>query len=404
MRRTAWALLLVFVFTIPWEYSLDLGAPLGNISRICGLTLLLAIIPAVLLSGRIRVPGVIQWLTLALFLWFCCSYFWSIDPSSTLQRLRSDAQVMMVVWIIWELVESADQLRDLVRVYVAGSWVLGLLTIASLAWPGSEDLLRFAPVGQDPNDVARFLDLGFPFAALLVNGEPRRWGRTLAFGYFPMGMVAVSLTGSRSGALAALLAILGCGFLLQRCHPRLVASAAMLLPLIAAVFWYLVPRAPLARIASIPEQLAGGDLNQRLNIWAAGWQAFAHAPWLGSGAGSFVDAAGLAQVDTAHNTVVSVAVEGGLVALTLTLALAVAGIGCVQSMRGAARIGFGTVLLVLLVASMAATVEGNRSAWFLFAMVSVTKRITREDSVSMMSQFEPVTFPRNRSITVGTLA
>ena len=27
MRRIAWGLLLVFVFAIPWEYSLDAGEP-----------------------------------------------------------------------------------------------------------------------------------------------------------------------------------------------------------------------------------------------------------------------------------------------------------------------------------------------------------------------------------------
>lgn len=41
MRRIAWFLLLIFAFAIPWEYSLDLGEPLGNIARIVGLLLLL---------------------------------------------------------------------------------------------------------------------------------------------------------------------------------------------------------------------------------------------------------------------------------------------------------------------------------------------------------------------------
>ena len=42
MRRIAWVLLLLFAFAIPWEYSLDLGEPLGNVARIAGLLLLLA--------------------------------------------------------------------------------------------------------------------------------------------------------------------------------------------------------------------------------------------------------------------------------------------------------------------------------------------------------------------------
>ena len=88
MRRIAWALLLLFAFTIPWENSLDLGEPLGNVARIAGLLLLLAAIPAVFQAGRLRTPGLLQWAVLALYLWFCCSYFWTIDELATAARMQ----------------------------------------------------------------------------------------------------------------------------------------------------------------------------------------------------------------------------------------------------------------------------------------------------------------------------
>src|SRR5581483_4464211 len=52
MRRVAQILLLFFAFAIRWEYSLDLGEPLGNVARILGIVVLLAAIPAVLQVGR----------------------------------------------------------------------------------------------------------------------------------------------------------------------------------------------------------------------------------------------------------------------------------------------------------------------------------------------------------------
>ena len=88
MRRIAWLLLLLFAFAIPWEYSLELGAPLGNIARFIGVLLLLVAIPAVLQAGRMRSPGPMQWLVLAFFLWFCCTCFWTIDPQVTVAKLR----------------------------------------------------------------------------------------------------------------------------------------------------------------------------------------------------------------------------------------------------------------------------------------------------------------------------
>ena len=57
----------------------------------------------------------------------------------------------------------------LLRAALAGSWVLAILTVANVASPEAiaSGQIRFAAIGQDPNDVARFLDLGFPVAALL---------------------------------------------------------------------------------------------------------------------------------------------------------------------------------------------------------------------------------------------
>ena len=116
MRRIAWVLLLVFAFAIPWEYSLNLGEPLGNAARIAGLLLLLVAIPAVLQAGRLRAPGPMQWVVLAFFLWFCCSYFWTIEPLATLDKLRGYFQEMMIVWLVWEFAESPRDLRALLQI------------------------------------------------------------------------------------------------------------------------------------------------------------------------------------------------------------------------------------------------------------------------------------------------
>ncbi len=243
MRRIAWMMLLLFVFTIPWEYSLDLGGLLGNAARIAGLLVLLAAVPAVLQAGRMRTPGAFWALTLALFLWFCCSYFWTIDPTATLEKSRGFFQEMMIVWLMWEFVDTPGDLRSLLRATVAGSWVLALLTLAAFSSPEAiaTGQIRFAAFGQDPNEVARFLDLGFPLAALLVNCE-RRWPpRLLALGFFPLGIFAVVLTASREGLLAAVIGLSGSLVLLIGSRTRRIAFAAFALPPFLAALWLIVP-------------------------------------------------------------------------------------------------------------------------------------------------------------------
>ena len=115
MRKIAWALLLLFAFSIPWEYSLNLGEPLGNVARIAGVFLLIVAVPAILQTGGLRTPGPMQWLVLAFYLWFCCSYFWTLDQQTTLERMRGYFQEMMIVWLVWEFAESPRDLRSLLR-------------------------------------------------------------------------------------------------------------------------------------------------------------------------------------------------------------------------------------------------------------------------------------------------
>jgi O-antigen ligase len=389
MRRIAWLLLLLLAFAIPWEYSLDLGGLLGNAARIAGLLVLLAAVPAVMQAGRMRTPGAFWILTLALFLWLCCSYLWTIDPAATLERMRGYFQEMMIVWLMWELADTPADLRSLLRATVAGSWVLALLTLAAFSSPQAiaEGQIRFAAYGQDPNEVARFLDLGFPFAALLVSCERQWLPRLLAIGFFPLGIVSVLLTASREGFLAALIGIAGSIVLLTKGRARRTVATAFVLPPFLAALWLIVPNGTLARLATIPEQIQSGDLNQRLNIWMAGWRAFEHAPILGTGAGSFVAAAHLSPIDTAHNTALSIAVSGGLCALFLATALVVLAVRCALRTSGSLRLTLITSLIVWLLTSFVATVEENRTTWLLLAMVAVAGRLACDDPGGLAACF-----------------
>jgi O-antigen ligase len=391
MRRIAWLLLLLFAFAIPWEYSLELGAPLGNIARFIGLLLLLVAIPAVLQAGRMRSPGPMQWLVLAFFLWFCCTCFWTIDPQVTEAKLRGYLQEVLIVWLVWEFAESAGDLRALLRATVAGSWVLALLTLANFATAEAvANQIRFAAEGQDPNDVARFLNLGFPLAALLLNSEPRWPWRLLAAGYLPLGLVAVLLTASRGGFLAAIVALAGSGVLLVYGRPRRVLAGVLTLPLLAAGLWLTVPRGTYERLATISEQLQGGDLNQRWNIWRAGWQAFARAPFFGSGAGTFVSAAGVAPIDTAHNTALAIAVTGGLCALFLASAIVAIAVWSIMQIHGPLKWALATTLAVWLVTSLVATVEESRTTWLLLAMIALAGRLAVEEPEELAACFPTV--------------
>ena len=376
MRKPAWWLLLGLTFSIPWEYSLDLGAPLGNVSRVLSVALLLAMVPAVLQAGRVRRLHGLHWLVLALLAWFAVSYFWSVDREATLAQVRGYAQVTMIAWFVWELTESPGELRSLLRCYVAGSWVLAVLTLANFASADAANQVRFVAGGQDPNDVARFLDIGFPLSALLIRGESRWGDKLLALGFMPIGFLGVLLTASRSGVIAAGIALCGCGIMLA--NDRSWKFIAMTLPVVLAVFWRAAPQGTTERILSTGQALAGGDLNQRLSIWEAGWQAFVRSPFAGSGAGTFVSAAHLAPGVTAHNTALGIAVEGGVAALLAATAILAIAAATVHRLPAAMRWGLGTAFLVLLVNALVLSLQTNRTTWLLLGMIAVAGRLASE--------------------------
>lgn len=378
MRRITWILLLFFAFTVPWQYSLDFGEPFGNIARCAGLLVVPFALASALQSRGIRPPGILQYAVAAFLIYLCCTSLWTLDLSDTTDRLRGYFQEMLIVWLIWEFADSAAQLRALLRAWVAGSSILAILTLVTLFSPQTSGQFRFVPAGQNANDVARFLALAIPLAAVLFISESRWQWRLLSAVYLPLGFAAVLFTASRSGFILCLVAFSGSGVLLVRKHPGLASIGAAVILGVGAEVARVAPIDTLRRLGTIPDQILNGGLNQRFDIWISGWQAFARAPFFGTGAGTFIAATGLPPGDTAHNTALSIAIEGGVCALALATTIVAIAIRCVRNTCEPVRIALATVLLTWLAASFTATVEETRTTWLLLALVALAARLSAE--------------------------
>jgi O-antigen ligase len=162
-------------------------------------------------------------------------------------------------------------------------------------------------------------------------------------------------------------------------HPRGAVAGVMAMPVVAASLWFAIPRETFERLATIPSQIEGGDLNQRLNIWDAGWHAFVRSPLVGSGAGTFTVAAGTDFRDTAHNSELSILVGGGLIALFLALGILALAARAVFKARGPLQLALATVLVVWGLAAQVDTVEENRATWLLLGLMAVAGRLAAEE-------------------------
>jgi len=381
----------MFVFAIPWEYSLDFGQPIGNIARLAGLAVAAVTLLAVAQKGRIQRFSPQHWAILGFFLWTCASAVWSLDPITSLTRLPGYAQELMVFALAWELVDSAEDWLALLRSWLAGSWVLALLTLASLFTlrDDTQAQARFYATGQDPNDVARFLCLCLPVAALAYALDQSRAGRLFSGGYFFVSLAAVVATASRGGILAALVGLMGSAYVLRRrLQPRwwAIASAGIA----AAVLVWLIPPETYLRIFTITDQFSGGDLNQRTVIWSWGWSAFERAPLLGHGAGTFVAAAGLAPFDTAHNTFLSVLVEYGIAGLALFILILILALQACHRLEPVQRAALFTMVAIWLISALVGTVAESRSTWLMFGVIAVADRLHARISITSTTKPVPV--------------
>ena len=114
LTSIAFALLFVFVFSIPLENALVLPG-IGTIGRLVGLAAFALGILAIVETGKVRSPSPVHLLMLAFVVWASLSYFWTVSPDDTVEEVLSYVQLLAMVWLVWELAPLPRQRVLLVR-------------------------------------------------------------------------------------------------------------------------------------------------------------------------------------------------------------------------------------------------------------------------------------------------
>lgn len=396
MTRLARLGLLVFAFVLPWEDSLLLPY-LGSLGRVSGLLLLAAGLPSLFQGNRLRVrlPSLFLLLMLAFVVWSGLSMFWSLDPGASLAHALSRLQLLAMAVLVWNLIGSADEAQPVMRAYVLGCYVaIGSAAFNFLA--GNEYVYqRYSATGTDPNDFATMLALGIPLAWLLVlRGRQGLWFWPLLL-YLPAVLAAILLTSSRGGALVTLLALLVVPLTLRHLDlPRRIAfwfvvAVGSLLAIFAAPMLIDTVSSSLERLSSTAAEVSSGTLNERADIWSAGFQALDDNNLLGVGAGAFATAVQpyAGQPLLAHNTYISVFVELGPTGLLLFVAAILAAALPLLRLAEPQRTVLFVLVLTLVVGLIPLTWEIRKVTWFILTVVTahgtVMAGTRREPEVSV---------------------
>jgi len=370
MTAVAYAGLWLFVFSIPWERVFVLPG-ISIITQVTGaLSAGLALL-AVVLTGRFRRWHVFHLAALLFWVWAALDLFLWHTVQKLPNKFWTFGQLLVVVWIIWELATTERRILGLLTAYVLGGYVAVLDTVMLYRREGGA-LRRFAAGGADPNDLAMILALGIPMAWYLGMTYRRPVVRWICRGYLPAAMVAVGLTGSRGGMLATTVALMVIPLTMTRLSPNRLALAIISLVLSGALAVAYTPETLLQRLATTGEEVQGGSLGGRGKLWKAGLEVFAERPLVGYGTGGFVAAITPIMADeskVAHNSFLSVLVEEGLVGLIIYLAMILAVVRAVLRLPKTDRRFALAQLATLGVAMLPLTWEDRKAVWFILPVM-----------------------------------
>ena len=333
----------------------------------------------------------------------------SRDAAASAFKLSTQVYLLSLPILAYNLVRTADELREVLLAWLAAAAVLGLLAVATVAlFPllGPNSILAGSlhhygtlPPGNYPR-----IELTFVFPAMLANfltvsliillisarlgWVPRRLAPPLGAGILVGAFFA--LTPGFGGLLLA--AGLWCGLVAPVRDKRLARLAlvagiagGIAFTLAATVTPILHDNAPfLISLPGLPPLAP----SVRLLAWMDALRAFLDSPLLGRGIGidpanvPFIDPSGAVHyVTDPHNVFLSVAAQCGVLGLAglLLLILAAVRLGrpfTATSAMGPARAGLAVAFLCAFAfEGLVGSFEDARHLWILFGLIAVASTL-----------------------------
>lgn len=384
MRTIAFILSLVFIFSIPWEGVIEYPA-LGSATRLIGFGLAAAWLASVIMTGRLRQPRPFHLAVCLFVLWNALSVFWSKDPDNTAVQVGRWVQVLIMVFICWDLYTTPAAIWAGLQAFILGEFVaLGSALVNFMSGQAFySHYQRFSPSEQsNPDGFGIIMALGVPVAWYLASSKHTfkmsRWLKLINYAFIPAAFLGITLSGTRTALIAS---IVGTAFgLVSLTRLRLTARVAIFLVL-AATFLYLLPQVQtlrsFQRFSTTASEITEGDLNNRTNNWAEGLVTFTQHPLLGVGSNQYRSVNSLGKL--AHNSFISVLVELGLIGFALFgIILMIAGIQALRQPTKWEASFWLTVLLTWILCASSLTYEYRKATWLFLNLVVASAALTSQ--------------------------
>lgn len=374
-ERSAWLLLCLLVFTLPWE-KVILFPLLGSLSRVAGIAAFAAAVLALWRRGALRRLNLALALGAVFILWTAASWLWSLDPAASAAKSFTLLQAWVMAWLFWEFARGVPRQRRLMAVYLGGAVLGAAIGIVRYALHLQTYYRRYAATGFDPNDFGLLLTLSLPMA-LYLGLDARGWKRILPYLAAAVVLSAILLTASRTALIASLVSF---ALIPWTWHGAQRFQRVASLALLAFLLLNLADFAPASsrdRLATIPEEVTTGSINSRKQIWKSGARQWLEHPWIGVGVGAYPEAV-RPQLGTptvpgaryvAHNTPLSVLVETGVIGFALWAAMLLTLATYIWMMPLPERAFCAVLLAAWFVGVSTLTWEHYKGTWLVFSLI-----------------------------------
>ena len=382
MRRAAYWLAVAFIFTVPWEAAIHVGA-LGRLSRAAGLAAAGVWTLSVLARGRGRPPNPLIKAYFLFLIWNGLTLFWTIDTGATVKGFLTYLQIFGMILVVMDLFESERRIEIGLQAFVLGAYVSGVSILVN--WRTAPptrfpEHQRIEALGFEVDGIALIVALAIPAAWYLATGPAAaRQSRTASavnLAYVPLAFSALALTGTRGAAVASVPTVVFILWTLWNTRSNVRIVALTMVAVAVASIALFVPREPVQRIAGSVSDITGEDtLSGRTDIWQESITTFVHDPVAGVG----LDAhrAAVSAGKEAHNTALSILVETGLVGFVLVVALVAIVVANVRRQPRWNMWYWSSQLAAVVLGSMSLSLEDSKSVWILITLAVASAAATR---------------------------
>lgn len=232
------------------------------------------------------------------------------------------SKTILIALLMTAMVDSERRARWLLLGTVGAIGFLAFRSNVGILLAGGQARI-FGPGGafEDNNDYALLLNVAAPIAFYVARAETNRWLRRVCYALSAMMMITVLFSLSRGGFLGLCFVLIGLAL-----KSKYKVTGILAVVLAGSITFALLPNQVVERVGTIRTATQADESAQlRFEAWRVSLQIIADHPVLGIGPRNIMELFGRYQQTevrrVSHNSFLQIAVDAGLPALLMFVAL-----------------------------------------------------------------------------------